>query len=198
VLVYAAVIPLLVICVGLIVASASKVTQPADARGTLVALGFSEVNSRVFVSVAIACELAVASALVVSPHALLPRLACETLFVGFAVLGVRGLLTGRSLECGCFGALRDARLGWRQVILLALVSGYLAVAEKVLPTWTTGTGVTLLFFLDLGVAALFLVAALPLWLRVRSARISLGSVGRYVAEVGWPEFADAEMEGLPR
>jgi hypothetical protein len=159
----------------LVLSATAKASQPQTALSALRKLGASARAAPVLVAGAIAVEWAVAAAVALFPSAVWSWAGVLGLFSGFAALGGFALVTRRDVDCGCFGALRSSRLGWWQLGQLPVAAAVVAGISIEPPRWNATSALLLLVVLYVLVAAVFLVASAPLWLRVRSQRLSLAS-----------------------
>jgi hypothetical protein len=124
------------------------------------------------VAASVIVEWAIAACLLLWPASLVVRGSVILLFGAFAALGVLAIVSGRSIDCGCFGAVRTAPLGWLQICELAVV---LLAALLLFPSanWPMRSAVAALFLVHVAVAVALVLAVLPHWRRVRQQRLSL-------------------------
>jgi hypothetical protein len=83
------------------------------------------------------------------------------------------VLTGRRIACACFGHVDPGVLGWRQVRLLPVWLGLLALAQWQPPDWTTDVGSAVLAFVIFGLLACRLPGGLRLVRGLHGDRIAI-------------------------
>ncbi len=173
---------MVVLAGALAVAATAKIAQPRRAAQSL-ATGLG-LQRRLSITLAIAgalAEEAVATSLVLWPDAPETQAGCIALFGLFAALGIWALESGREIECGCFGALRQSTLGWPQVLQLAIVAPGVVLVPRYTPAISTEAAVSLLFLIHLLAAGVPLMRLSRSWWRIRRDRISLGGVQAHLA-----------------
>jgi hypothetical protein len=99
------------------------------------------------------------------------------MFTVFAAAAAYALLTGRRLDCGCFGVAGRSKLGWIQIIQLPVVVLVVLRAGQVAST--AGSRLGRLAVVELVVCLAFLYLGWPTFRRVRTARISLASAASF-------------------
>jgi hypothetical protein len=124
----------------------------------------------------VAAEWSLAVLLLIWPGSWFVRFAVFVLFIGFAGLGLFALVSGRQVECGCFGAVKNSRLGWQQIVQLPFVGAALLLTPTHAGWSSFGDSMIALVFVHATVAAVFLVMAARPWRMVRGQRISMAGV----------------------
>ena len=174
-----------VIAAALIFSAFAKV---ADRRGVERAISQLVPKARLVPAVAISSaigEWSIAVALLLWPSSPIVRGSTIFLFTVFAVFGVSALVSGRKIDCGCFGNLHKARLGWVQVCQLVIIA---PISVLLFPRgpWSFTSGLVAIFLTHTAVSGVFALAVIPSWRKVRRQRRSLEFAG------GAIRFADRE------
>jgi hypothetical protein len=180
-----AVASLLIVAGYLTVSAAAKAVDTRAATAALADFGLATAIAQFAVRTLVVIELTVASVLVLWPHALAAQASCVTLFGMFALFGALALRRGRSIECGCMGALHRSTLGWPQIVQFAAVVGIVFVVGGFAPSWGVRTGIAVLFSLEVAAAGMLLAHLSRIWWRIRLARVSLAHTRAVARRLGW-------------
>jgi peroxiredoxin len=117
----------------LAVAALAKVADRGGARQSTVAFGAPEPLAAPLVWALVACEFAVALALLFGPSARAGAFGALALFMGLSAVVAVNLARGRAPDCHCFGRLSSAPVGSSTLArnaLLATIAAYLAVGGR--------------------------------------------------------------------
>ena len=154
-------------------ASLSKMLKFGQFQETLVVLGVRPALTK-SVAVGVATtEFVAAVGLAISPAVLWPRALVVMLAVAFALAGLKALVAKERIDCNCFGNVREALLGWRQIVLLPCWLLLAAMAHLRSPTWNPGRGLLGLTTFVLVLAYWQVLALAPGWRTLRGDRIAL-------------------------
>ena len=168
---------------GLTLAATTKVTSVSLVRETIrTLLPLPTGMAAVLAALLIVSEWLLAAALVITPHSGVVQIAVGVLFSLFAGAGTYAVITGRRIECACFGTFRSRRLGWRQVALFPVaIAGLLVIAASDVQTGTAGA-VGLLFGVQMAVGSILAWRMSRGWRLVRDQRVSLASARRELVD----------------
>lgn len=168
----------------LVGSGAAKIAHPGRARAALVTLGLEPRWARVCIRLLIVAEFAVACAVALMPHRAVTQASLISLFGVFAIAGASALSRGIDVDCGCSGALRSSSLGWSQIGQLIIAAG-IAFGLRFLPRHNLEQRTVLLSTAVLLAATGVLVAAAPVFRRVRGARRSFAEAREAARRLGW-------------
>jgi len=134
-------------------------------------------------------EWGVAISLLLWPSSPIVRGGLIFLFAAFGAFGVSALVSGRKVDCGCFGSLYAGHLGWTQVGQLAVVA---PIAVLLFPrsNWPLTSASVAIVAVYITVTATFILTAIPAWREIRQQRQSL-DIGRNATQL-------ADWKGLAR
>lgn len=161
-------------------AGLEKLRVHRDFLDTLTALGDAPLWLRRAGAVTVpVAEVAVAVGLLLRPGERLPQLGVVLLAAAFAVAGLLGLRAARPVRCACFG-ISGARLGRRQLYAFPVWFVAVAAIATAPPSWTAGTGATVLAGTVLAMGAVRAVAV------ERARRDAVGSRLALADGIGHP------------
>jgi hypothetical protein len=172
----------------LISSSIAKAANRGRAERGIAEVIRSERFAPTVATASIVGEWGVAASVLLWPGSVIVRGSLIFLFTVFAALGAFALVTGRRINCGCFGSLHaGGRLGWAQILQLLVVT---PVALLLFPSgWPVTVGLTAIFVVHLAVGAAFILLTIPVWREVRLQRQSLGAVRKVARMTDWEELA---------
>lgn len=154
-------------------AALSKAAGLSIMQDTIEQLGVRGPLSRPAAVAVVAAELLAAVTLLTVPASWWPRVLAGSLAIGFAGAGVWAVATKRRVACRCFGNANTGLLGWRQVQLLPVWLGLLALAQWRSPDWTAHEGGAVLAVAIFGLMAWRMPGSLRLVRALRADRIAI-------------------------
>lgn len=137
----------------------NKTVPGRSLRPVVSQIGFPDDIARIVALGVVGLEASAAVGLAIAPARLFPYLLVAILAVAFACAGGWALVTGRRIECGCFGSSRGRPLGWRQLAALPLWLALSAAAAVWVRPWSLETGLGLLCWFVISVVAVRAVRA---------------------------------------
>jgi hypothetical protein len=163
--------PLVIAAVLIFSAAAKAVDRRQVERAIHQLMGSAALASKIGAA-SVVIEWAMAICLLLWPASLAARSGVIVLFAAFAALGVFALVSGRAVDCGCFGSLYRARLGWTQIGQLIVVA---AAAMLIFPRtdWPISSALSAMVAVNAAVGVGFMLAIGPKWRTVRQQRLSL-------------------------
>ena len=131
----------------LLIAGVGKLANPRAFARSVGQLRVAPAASMTLAGVLILTEVGTGVALFIAPRWPGARLSAAGLAVLFAAAGTLALASQRTVACACFGAVSNAKLGWRQVLGLPLWLLGLAMATVWSPRWSVQFGLTAMFWI---------------------------------------------------
>jgi hypothetical protein len=157
-------------------AALAKAADPSSFRNTVEGLGIRHPLSGPVAGAVVVVESLTAATLLTVPASWWPRVLAGVAAIGFAGVGVWAVATKRRVACRCFGNANAAVLGWRQVRLLPVWLGLVALAQWRPPDWTGHEGGVVLAFVIFGLLAWRMAGSLRLVRELRGDRIAISSL----------------------
>jgi hypothetical protein len=186
---------LVLLAVFLFVSAAAKAVSPAGATAALVGIGLEGGPARTAVRTITTLEAVAAAAIILWPDSRVAQALCLTLFGLFAIGGLLAVLSGRTTECGCMGALHRSKPGWAQLAQFVLITISVAIVAQQPPAWDSSTAAAVLLTAVVATATVLLAFAVPAWWQVRRARISIAAVADLIRRVSGDMAPDVGASG---
>jgi Methylamine utilisation protein MauE len=159
----------------------NKTLPGRSLQPTVSQIGFPDNVARLVAYGVVGLEASAAVGLAIAPARLFPYLLVAILAVAFACAGGWAIVTGRRIECGCFGSPRGRPIGWRQLAALPLWLASSATAAVWVSPWSLATG--------LGLLSSFVITVIA----IRAARLIT-----YRRTLRWDRWATPAVTPGPR
>ncbi|MGE6963868.1 MauE/DoxX family redox-associated membrane protein [Bacillus thuringiensis] len=104
-----------------IISAITKLFSLKSFQHTLHTLGFSFKNQKLFSWLIPSLELIISMLIFTESTRFIAEIVVILLLLAFSTAVVKAVLTGKKVNCNCFGSLTDDKIGWKTIVHILLI-----------------------------------------------------------------------------